>query len=177
MVLTSKGRMALLRPLEQADLAALVDFLAQLSEQTYHLRFGRPAPRERVVGARQEAARLLAADPVQHPVWVAVATALPGAAVLGVAEAVYNRQQQSAEIALTVRDDYQGEGLGTRFAVYLRERLLSQSILRICADIQSGNTAVFRLFHKLGIEYTADTRRGETHVVAQLSHKQAGYPE
>ncbi len=67
-----------------------------------------------------------------------------------------------AEVAVVVRDDFQGRGVGyqlLRRVVALARRMRVRTII---ATIQVDNLAAFHLFRELPLPMTIETRRGET---------------
>ncbi len=84
----------------------------------------------------------------------------------GVAVARYVRSQTErtvAEMAMTVVDEWQGRGLGTRLLALLAQRARAQGVTSFTALMLSGNRAMRHLLEGLGplrvIESVSDTVR------------------
>jgi acetyltransferase len=67
-----------------------------------------------------------------------------------------------AEIALVVRDDYQGEGLGRALFEDLEQLARSRGLRCLSALVQAENTTMRRLLQSAGLPITSETTRGET---------------
>ncbi len=63
---------------------------------------------------------------------------------------VINETSHIAEIALTVRDDYQGQGVGTELLAYLIYVAKKSGLLGITAVVLTENRAMLHLIEKLG---------------------------
>ncbi len=89
---------------------------------------------------------------------------------VGVARMVRGSDDQAmAEVALVVRDDFQGEGLGTVLFDLLLQVALVQGIKRLCAVTLAENGAMRQLVRKAGLPCTSHTRLGETTMIIELS--------
>lgn len=165
------GRILVVRPLGPGDAALLHEFFSRLSDHSYLLRFGHPAPANRAHVVQREVERLTA--PCGTPRTVLLATEGPPGSLRGVAVAELasdSRCPYHAEASIVVLDELQRMGVGTTVARCLMRLARQQAITRISADILAENTAVLRLMQRLGLAYTADTRRGETHLTAWLAN-------
>jgi RimJ/RimL family protein N-acetyltransferase len=140
------GRRVQIRPIIPADRRHLVSGLAQMSERSRYLRFHGPIRRF----ADNQLKFLTELDYCSHMAWGAVALDEPGEP--GVAVARYVRDQEDvdcAEAAITVLDDYQGNGLGTLLMDTLLLSAYQNGIERLVAHILPENTAARRLFQRL----------------------------
>jgi RimJ/RimL family protein N-acetyltransferase len=70
----------------------------------------------------------------------------------------------TAEVAVVVRDDYQGQGIGTQMLKQLITLARQMKIKTLTAAIQSDNTAIFRILNKLSIPVDMHTSHGETEI-------------
>jgi RimJ/RimL family protein N-acetyltransferase len=69
-----------------------------------------------------------------------------------------------AEVAVVVRDDYQGQGIGTEMLKHLITLARQMRIKTLTASIQTDNTAIFKILQKLSIPVEAHTSHGETEI-------------
>lgn len=158
------------RPLGPDDAALLAEFFSRLSDRSYLLRFGRPAPADRAQVVRREVERLT--SPCNPPRAVLLATDGLPSALRGVAVAELapdGRCPCHAEAAIVVLDELQRMGVGTAVACCLMRLARQRDITNLSADILAENVAVLRLMRRLGLVYRADTRRGETHITAWVA--------
>jgi len=139
------GSRVLIRPVRGADAPLLADGFARLSDRARRMRF---------LGRKDHlsAAELRYFTDVDHHDHEALG-ALSPASGRGVGIARYVRDTgdpQSAEIAVTIADDWQGRGLGTELLARLSDRARQEGILRFTALVASDNTAMAGLLRNMG---------------------------
>lgn len=79
-----------------------------------------------------------------------------------------------AEVAFTVEEDFQGQGLASRLLALLVEIARSQGITRFEADVLSANTAMLSVFQRSGLPMTRHSQSGVVHVSLDLAVGQRG---
>lgn len=142
------GRMITVRPAGPADVAAIAGLYVQLTAESAHRRFhsGRPPA---ALAAQFASLR----DGVAS--FVALADRDDDGGYL-VAEARYVLvDAETAELALTVRDGYQGAGLGRLLLDALVRRARQDGLKRLRADVLLDNTPMLRLLLRRGCALTA----------------------
>jgi RimJ/RimL family protein N-acetyltransferase len=150
------GSEVLIRPIRSTDAPALADGFARLSGRSRQLRFLSP---KRELSPR-ELRYLTEVDHHDHEALAAVDRA--GGRGLGVARYIRSADDaQSAEIAITVADEWQGRGLGTELLARLADRARQEGIRRFTALAAADNVAVARLARAIG----AALRWGESGTV------------
>jgi acetyltransferase len=134
-----------IRPIEAADRALLAAFFDGLSEQTRYQRFLGPKPQLSPV----ELDRLTQLDHISRD---ALGAFEPGGGrLVAVARyAVHVRDRSSADIAITVADEWQGLGLGTALGRALVRRAAASGIARLTASVLSDNMRSRALMRRLG---------------------------
>ena len=123
------------RPIDSRDADAFSAWFGRLSDESRRRRFLGPKPR---LSAR-ELSYLTEVDHVNH-------TALIG-------EARYATSQPGdriADFAVTVADEWQGRGVGTRLAARVIEAARANGMTRLTAMTLWDNTAAIALLHRLG---------------------------
>jgi RimJ/RimL family protein N-acetyltransferase len=138
------GSKVVIRPVHRDDAPLLADGFARLSPESRRLRFLRRKD-------ELSAAELRYFTDVDHHDHEALG-ALAGAAGGGVGVARYVRDAHdphSAEIALTVVDDWQGRGLGTELLAQLSGRARAAGIYRFTALVSADNAAMTALLRRL----------------------------
>jgi RimJ/RimL family protein N-acetyltransferase len=132
------------RPIDSHDRDAFSAWFGRLSDESRRRRFLGPKPKLSV----RELTYLTDVDHVRHTALVAVdgsgqligearyATAAPG--------------DRTADFAVTVADDWQGRGVGTRLAARLIEAARANGMTRLTAMTLWENRAAIALLHSLG---------------------------
>ena len=143
-VVLRDGSMALIRQVQAADAPLLADGFARLSAESRSTR---------CLGAKKELSPaelryLVDVDHYDHEALGALEH--PGGQGVGIAR--YIRQPsdpQTAEIAVTVIDDWQGRGLGTELIRQLSRRAWRAGIRRFIAMATADNLAAVRLLRTM----------------------------
>jgi acetyltransferase len=132
------------RPIDSRDADAFSAWFGRLSDESRRRRFLGPKPR---LSAR-ELAYLTEVDHVNHTALIAVDTS---GKLIG--EARYATSQPGdriADFAVTVADEWQGRGVGTRLAARVIEAARANGMTRLTAMTLWDNTAAIALLHRLG---------------------------
>jgi len=151
------ARAVYLRPIEPSDAALIEDVFARLSPQSRPLRF--LTPRKMLTAA--ELKWLTDVDDDRHVGLIAVRRS-DGRAV---GEARYirsNTDAGAAEIAVTVADDWQGRGLGTRLVDRLSALARCRGVSRFTALMSVDNKAAHRLVRRTSAAARVADRDGAT---------------
>ena len=138
------GSAVLIRPVRSADAPLLADGFARLSPESRRLRFLRRKD-------ELTPAELRYFTDVDHRDHEALG-ALDRAGGRGVGVARYVRDAgdpQSAEIAVTVVDDWQGRGLGAELLAQLSGRARAEGIHRFTALVSADNAAMAALLRSV----------------------------
>ena len=162
------GMAVRIRAEQPEDAPHLIDLFAHLSDTSRYLRFSKvmtdPDP-ERI---RQEAERLASLGPPADMAWLAFADleGEPGATVGGVR---YVRTgDDSAELAISVRDDMQRQGIGTELLRYACDRAREEGLAHLTATFRSENKAVWSLTRHSPYPTTIKVRGPETTVTIDI---------
>ena len=164
MLTLREGQRIVVGPAGQEDIALLADFLLRLSPQSLRLRYliTREFTPE---SAWTEAERMVRgpATLIATPAHRAFAEAI------GVAELAPDQGDPTiGHLALMVRDDWQGQGIGTALLGELRGLAPLLGIATLRADLRAENTAARRLILGQGLPRAAQTRFGETQIMLHL---------
>ena len=145
------GAKAVIRPIRPEDEALLVKFHQTLSDRTVYLRYFCSlslATRTQ----HQRLVRICFADPDHETVLVA-AYADPltkQESIVGVGRLNKLPNGTTAEIAVLVSDDYQGQGLGPELVRRLLQAARDQRITRLVAEMLRDNIAMQKVLKKQG---------------------------
>lgn len=145
---TKMGLEIFLRPVKISDEPLLKDFFYSLSDQSLYRRFismRTDMPHERL----QE---FVIINYTKEMVILAVITHEETEEVIGVGQYGINEGTHTAEVALVVRDDYQGQGIGTELLIYLSQLAMRQGLLGFTAEVLFENQPMLHLFEKMGFD-------------------------
>ena len=73
-----------------------------------------------------------------------------------------------AEVAFTIEEDYQGQGLAGKLLAMLADIARQHGIDRFEADVLAGNAPMLKVFERSGLPLTKTRDGGVTHVVMDL---------
>ncbi|MCB2102982.1 MAG: GNAT family N-acetyltransferase [Rhodobacterales bacterium] len=143
-VTTPDGRTILLRPIGPQDRAQLKRYAEGLSERTRYLRFHSTGTR---LGAA-ELDYLSDVDQDRHVAWVSVES--DGRVGHGLGRFVRLGGGDQAEVAITVRDAFQGRGLFKPLLALLMVEARQRGVTTFRASVLDGNRVVRHLLEDLG---------------------------
>jgi RimJ/RimL family protein N-acetyltransferase len=130
------------RPIDSRDRDAFSAWFGRLSDESRRRRFLGPKPR---LSAR-ELTYLTEVDHVSHTALVAV-----DASGKLIGEARYAvEHDRTADFAVTVADEWQGRGVGTRLAAKVIEAARANGMTRLTAITLWENGPAIALLHRLG---------------------------
>ncbi len=167
---TGRGRDVRIRHIAPADAALLVDLFHQLSAETRRLRFFVPRSDVPTEVIWREAERDANINPQVEVALIATVSEAEQECAVGVARMVRDAgDPATAEVAIVVRDDYQGEGLGAVLFDLLVQVALVRGLGRLRAVSLAENMGMRRLIRKTGLPFSSETRYGETTTTIELS--------
>ena len=137
------------RPMRFDDAPLLVDIFEHMTAQSRYRRFHQTLEHVNPDRIRQEAINIAQAETSSN--WGLIAFAdlpdrqnVPIGAVRFVRTAPYE-----AEVAISIRDDFQNVGIGTQLMHMLAEAAHKMGLQRLVADIQNDNPAIWYVFKSL----------------------------
>lgn len=140
-VLLRDGRPCHLRPIRSEDAEALREFHSQLSEETIYFRFFAPYPEL----SERDVDRFTNVDYFDRMAFVAT----QGGEIVGVGR--YDRvDDESAEVAFTIRDDHQGRGLGSVLLEHIAAAARERGFRRFVAQVLPSNQRMLATFTEAG---------------------------
>jgi acyl-CoA hydrolase len=134
------------RPVKISDEPLLKDFLHLLSDQSLYRRFlsrRQHMPHEFL----QE---LVVIDYTRETAILAVVGKDEREEIVGVGRYFADPDTHMAEVAFAVRDDYQGQGIGTELLSYLTYLARRQGLLGFTAEVLMDNQSMLHVFEKGG---------------------------
>lgn len=145
---TTDGRTVTVRRMLPADVNHLVTLYRHLSPETLYARFQEPAanlPPWRVLNE----ARALAENGYRQGQGVLAFVDIAGQGPTPVAAARYIRlSPDAAETSITVRDDFQRQGIGRHLLAILAEEARKEGITKLIANVSATNRGVLKLLSR-----------------------------
>jgi acyl-CoA synthetase (NDP forming)/L-amino acid N-acyltransferase YncA len=159
--LLTDGTTVRIRQAEPADHDAVLDLYEGMSAENLRRRFFAVSHRS----AEQAADRLTRRDPSGYRALVAES----GGRLVGLAEYEAMPESATAEIALTVADNWHHRGLGTLLLEHLVDAARQAGITAFAADALAENHDMLRVFADLGLRTTRHFDGPEVHCTVQLA--------
>ena len=157
------------RPLTAADTPYLVEIFTHMSSESRYHRFHQTVDHLTESRIWAEAEHIATADPATQFGLLAFA-ALPGEPDPPIAGARFVKvDEQAAEIAISVRDEYHGRGVGTQLMALIAEEARQRGVQRLVADIQNNNHAVWVVLSKLPYLVHRQPDGAESHIAIDLT--------
>lgn len=153
---TSGGCDVLLRPVRISDEPLLKDFFYSLSDQSIYRRF----MSQRTDMPHERLQDFVVIDYTNEMVILAVKQDGEVEEVIGVGQYGIDPNSHTAEVALVVRDDYQGRGVGAELLSYLTELAQKAGLMGFTAEVLIENVPMMRLFEKMGFDIQRRTEQG-----------------
>jgi RimJ/RimL family protein N-acetyltransferase len=157
------GRPATIRALRPDDRDGLLAAVARSSTQSLYRRFFSP----KRSFTENEVAFFLNVDFIDHLALVAVLNEGGRPVIVGGARYVVV-QPGRAEIAFTVVDRYQGQGIGALLLHHLAAIARRAGIKEFIAEVLADNISMLRVFEKSGLRLTTKQEAGVVYVALQL---------
>jgi RimJ/RimL family protein N-acetyltransferase len=173
---THSGQLVRMRLLEPTDANALRELFYRLSPESRRRRFHADVERIDAETIAEAAVTLSDVDnKTMGGAVIALAREGDKDAIVGVARLARPLEQPAspeAEAAITVRDDFHGQGLGTellRRMVLLARRMEIETMV---AEIEADNHGAIRLFRRLNLPTETEVDHGE--VVLRINVSSSG---
>ncbi len=157
-VVLRDGRTVHVRPARPDDRDRLEDYFMDLSEESRRLRFFGP-----VVDIRERARDSVEIDYVDHLTLLAF-KGPDLSEVVGGAQYVREGTAPRAEVAMSVSDELQGQGLASILIAHLAEAAHENGIETFVADVLPENHKMIQVFRGTGFPIQIHTRPGEIEV-------------
>lgn len=167
-IITTRGRRLNIRPVTSEDTPLLADLLTRLSARSCELRFLRPLTSAEAI--RREAERATQRSPQLGLALVATDIDCGVERAVALVELAHDPSAlMVAELAAVVRDDYQGERIGTMMMRMLIEMATLRGVRAVRATLRADNRASRRMLQGAGLVYRATTLSSEMTIFADLT--------
>lgn len=157
------------RLLRQKDAPYLVDLFEHMSSESRYRRFHQPTDNVPPEQVWAEARRIATAVPDEQLGLIAFST-LPGEGevAVGVARVVW-LSDSVAEVAMSVRDDRQGQGIGKRLLTMILELAQITGAEKVVGMVQNDNMPMWYLFDQLPYPVTRLVDGSESEITIDLT--------
>lgn len=146
---TKDGTAVRIRPINENDAPHFVEIFENMSSESRYRRFLQSLDNPGETLVWREAERIAHMDPRQQEGLIAFVD-LPERADVPAGVARYVALEPGvAEVAVSVRDDMQGKGIGSLLLQLLAERASKAGIRMLVGTAQNGNEALWRVLEKL----------------------------
>ncbi len=142
-VLTDGGRV-LLRPLRPTDDALIRDLFYDSSQQSVYQRF----MNTKLTYPRRERQDVVNVDYVASMSIAAADELAQNEQLIGLGEWALNPENNLAEVAFLVRDDWQHRGIGSKLLDYLITLAMERGLAGFTADVLATNRTMLHLFQQ-----------------------------
>jgi GNAT superfamily N-acetyltransferase len=151
---TRTGVRIVLRPVRIDDKDLLHSFVKSLSEEAIYLRFFR-----HVEAPENLVQRLVEIDHTKQTAVLALIKHGSAEEIVGVGRYFIDLETATAELVMTVRDDYQNKGIGRELLSHLISLARGQGLIGLSAQVLADNVSMFRLLRSFeGTEYRIQRR-------------------
>ena len=157
------GRKVVIRALRTEDKA---DMLAAIDRTGTESRYRRFFGAKRYF-SEKEVAFFLNIDFTNHVALVAVVEE-EGRAVIVAGGRYVTVRPGVAEVAFTVIDDYQGQGIGATLLRHLAKIARGAGLKEFTAEVLPNNSPMLKVFEKSGLKFSTKREAGAVHVALQL---------
>jgi GNAT superfamily N-acetyltransferase len=159
------------RPIRPDDEPMMKEMFYSFSERTRYLRFHGPMktlPHDRLQV-------FCNVDYLEEMALIGVVGEPADEDVVAVGRYLHNAADNTAEVAFTVRDDWQGKGLGTHLFDQLVRIARERGIEKFVAEVLPENVPMLNVFHHSNCHVSTSTESGVVHVTIVLN-PQSGQP-
>lgn len=166
---TKQGELIWLRPLAATDAPLLVDVFEHMSSDSRYRRFQTPVdnPSESQVW---RVAREIAGMPPDKQYGLICFHHVPDEGDVPVGAARYVLVEPGvAEAAMSVRDDMQGQGIGTHLLLLLVEEARARGVKSLIASVQNNNKAMWAVFAKVPYHLERELDGNSSNIILNLT--------
>jgi len=163
------GHFVRVRPLHFDDAPLLVDIFEHMTAESRYKRYHQSLDHVDPDRVQQEAINIAQADSSSN--WGLIAFAhLPNRLNVPVGAVRFVRTApHEAEVAISIRDDFQNVGIGKQLMHLLAETASKMGLQRLIADIQNNNTPIWHVFKSLPYDIQRLPEGAYSHIVISLT--------
>ncbi len=171
---TKDGQEVWVRLLRQKDAHHLVDLFEHMGPESRYRRFHQPADNVPPEQVWAEARRIATAVPDDQLGLIAFSSLPEGVEVAVGAARIVWLSDSTAEVAMSVRDDRQGQGIGKRLLNMVLEMAQIAGAEMVVGLIQNDNDPIWHLFDQLPYPIQRTIDGTESEIVIDLTRMKEG---
>ena len=159
------------RLLRRKDASHLVDLFEHMGPESRYRRFHQTAENIPAEQVWAEAEKIVTAVPDEQMGLIAFSN-LPGEGEVAVGAArIVWLKSNIAEVAMSVRDDRQGQGIGKRLLAMVLELAQMMGIETVVGTVQNDNAPIWHLFDQLPYPVERTIEGTESEIVIDLTRE------
>ncbi|RME81130.1 MAG: N-acetyltransferase [Caldilineae bacterium] len=167
--ITKRGLQVRIRPLRPDDTEYLIEIFEHMSPESRYLRFHQPLIDPDPAFVRRRAQQIAQVACESGRAFLAFAD-LPGEPNVAVGGAQYVRAGPGvAEVALSVRDELQGQGIGSELLRLLTKQAKEEGIEKFVAVFQANNKAIQHVLRRVPLPVKREYHGSEVWIEVDLT--------
>ncbi len=167
-LLTKNDMVVRVRPMRPEDAPYLVDLFENMSQDSRYSRYLQAVDNVEMDRVWDEAQRVAYGTAANTRGLLAFCDTAerPNVPVAGARYVRLNEHE--AEIGVSVRDDMQNLGIGQQLLALLVDEAHDEGLSRLTAYVHNGNTAIWRILHRLDYPISRYSDGGATQIVIHV---------
>ncbi len=149
MFVVKDGRVIRVREIAPGDAALLVDIFENMSGESRYKRYNQPLEHVEPVRVWKQAIQIAYEDREKEYGLIAFADDAHGGEIAVGAARLVKTGARTAEVAISLRDDFQNLGIGKMLMRRLAFAARDQGYRTLTASIRNDNPAIWRVFNSL----------------------------
>ncbi|MCB8942195.1 MAG: GNAT family N-acetyltransferase [Ardenticatenaceae bacterium] len=162
---TKNGCTLRIRPMQHGDAPILIAIFEQMGSDSRYHRFHQPLDNPSPERVQREAEQMVAIVPNGSFGLIAFDGDVP----VGAARYVIFEGEERAETAVSIIDDYQQSGIGTKLVALLAQEAHERGLHQLVANVQAVNTPALRIMEKLPFPHSQRLDGSVVEVVIDLT--------
>jgi len=167
--ISTAGHLMVVRPIRPDDAPLLVEIFEYMTAESRYRRYHQTLDHVSAKRVWKEALNIANADSNNNRGFIAF-TDLPNRRNVPVGAARFVRTgPEEAEVAISIRDDFQNLGIGTQLMRLLAEEAHALGYRRLIADIQNDNPAIWHVFKSLPYHIIRSPEGSNSNIIVSLN--------
>jgi acetyltransferase len=169
---SKEGHDIRVRRVEAADTRHLVDIFEHMSSESRYLRYNQSLDDVEPARVWEEATKIACADRDKNHCLIAFTDLPDGTSIPVGAARLVETDPGIAEVAISLRDDFQNIGIGRQLMRLLAFEARDAGYRTLTASIRNDNPAIWKVFNKLPFEVIRAPEGSFSEVTIKLDNSQ-----
>jgi RimJ/RimL family protein N-acetyltransferase len=161
------GRSLHIRPIQDGDALLLISIFEHMGSDSRYQRFHQSMDNPNRNRVQREAEQMVASVPDDSFGLITFAGDVP----VGAARYIILEEEDKAEMAVSIIDEYQNSGIGSKLIALLADEGQKQGIRQLIASVQAENEAALRILEKLPFAHSQRLDDAVVEVEIDLTHR------